>query len=57
LVGFHPRTVCDDISEAARLEIYNTVQGIEGWAGQLSNGMGEEVEREVDIVRPILLAV
>lgn len=50
LIGFHPRSLLDDISEHARLNIYATVQGIEGWAGGKSSGLGEAVEREVDIV-------
>ena len=39
------------------MEIYNTVGGIEGWAGSLSEGMGEDAEREVDTVRRLLSPV
>lgn len=30
-MGFHPRTVAEDISEACRKEIYTIVHSINGW--------------------------
>lgn len=51
MIGIHPRTMLDDITECARVEIYNTVEAISGWATRIADGKGEEAEREVDIVR------
>ncbi|RXK39444.1 hypothetical protein M231_03277 [Tremella mesenterica] len=49
LVGFHPRLLCDDIANAAEDVLHRTVDGIEGWAQNVSSGQGQEVEREIDI--------
>jgi kinetochore protein Mis12/MTW1 len=43
--------LCDDITEAARFEIYTTIGGIEGWTTSMAEGKGEAYEREVDMVR------
>lgn len=50
LIGFHARSLLDDIAEHARREIYNIVEGIEGWATQIIRGESDEYQREVDTV-------
>ncbi|ORY28136.1 hypothetical protein BCR39DRAFT_208631 [Naematelia encephala] len=49
LVSFHPRTILDQITEAARDVIYPIVGGIEGWGEHQAEGMGEDVDRELAI--------
>lgn len=50
LIGFHPRTILDDFTEKARMQIYPTVGAVEGWATKMVAGKGDEYQREVDIV-------
>jgi hypothetical protein len=50
LVGFHPLSLLDDITEAARVQIYNTVNTIEDWASRQVDDNDEDAVREVEIV-------
>jgi hypothetical protein len=47
-MGFHPRTVVEDISEACRKEIYSITSTISNWVD--SNGFKETAEEAVDAV-------
>ncbi|WVQ72976.1 hypothetical protein IAR50_002539 [Cryptococcus sp. DSM 104548] len=38
LVGFHPRSLCNDITEVARTELYNAMNSIENWAETVARG-------------------
>ncbi|WVQ81687.1 hypothetical protein IAT38_003812 [Cryptococcus sp. DSM 104549] len=44
LVGFNPRILCDDITEAARVEVNNAVNSIENWAVAVSKDPQSESE-------------
>ncbi|WRT70393.1 uncharacterized protein IL334_007391 [Kwoniella shivajii] len=46
LVGFYPRTLCHDITEAARSEVYSTVNSIEDWA-RSATGNNPKLETEL----------
>ncbi|WWC71839.1 uncharacterized protein I206_105798 [Kwoniella pini CBS 10737] len=47
LVGFHPRTLCHDIAEAARKEIYIILDAIENWARN-AGGNNPKYETELN---------
>ncbi|WVR00321.1 hypothetical protein IAU59_007464 [Kwoniella sp. CBS 9459] len=51
LVGFDPRSVCKDITESARREVYATLDVIENWARQISgNSAKAELELTTGLV-------
>ena len=50
MIGFQPRKPLEDIAEAAEEEIHRIVEMIDQWATKISHGMGDKVEREVDVV-------
>ena len=54
MIGMHPRSMLHDITECAHLQIYNTVEAIQGWVQRIAMHKGEEIEREVDNVSELL---
>jgi hypothetical protein len=50
LVGFYPRTVCEKISEKARLAAIDVTNKLDAYLAQLAN-----FEREADIVSFLLM--
>ncbi|WVF73144.1 hypothetical protein IAT40_007963 [Kwoniella sp. CBS 6097] len=51
LVGFDPRSLCKDVTESARKEVYSTLDAIEGWARQISgNNPKMEIELATGLV-------
>ncbi|OCF32175.1 hypothetical protein I316_06089 [Kwoniella heveanensis BCC8398] len=46
LVGFDPRSLCKDITESARSEVYSTLDAIEAWAKQIC-GNNPKMEMEL----------